>query len=254
MRLSRRMRSRSVYGTGLGLGLSRKQHQIVEGGIVTNHLLSWWKHNDGAGAGTLTDDRGLNDGNIQGNIVDFWANTAPDGSPCGTYDANSEWVDGLAAANYDIPSGGITIMYAAYWDNIGDLEDYSIVKPKNYVVGSSTTNLYFLFKEGEQNHAYTTNSGGITAATWCIITTTFTFGTGASIKIYRNLNDVTAGSWTIGDGYALPTTGLDLQFGRWGASSLFFAGRLGDTLLYNRVLSLAEITQNFNVLKGRYSL
>ena len=38
------------------------------------------------------------------------------------------------------------------------------------------------------------------------------------------------------------------------AGNRYFSGKISNTKIYNRALSAAEISQNFNALRGRYGL
>jgi hypothetical protein len=50
-------------------------------------------------------------------------------------------------------------------------------------------------------------------------------------------------------------TGLFIgSFGSIGTWRSFYNGSLSSTLLYNRVLSSTEVTQNFNATKSRFGL
>ncbi len=74
---------------------------------------------------------------------------------------------------------------------------------------------------------------------------------GTTLKLYRDgIQDVntTASSGAIA-AYATP-----LQIGRWGTQgSQYFNGNIASVHIYNRALSAAEILQNYNVTKKRFS-
>ena len=58
---------------------------------------------------------------------------------------------------------------------------------------------------------------------------------------------------------SLSTTGANLSLtqynlGRRGDNAWYAAGRISQALIYNRALSAAEVTQNYNAVKGRYGL
>ena len=60
------------------------------------------------------------------------------------------------------------------------------------------------------------------------------------------------------DGFASQSGGIstvqpDINIGRWqNAGSRYFTGSIGQVLVYNRALSLAEVQQNYNTIKFRY--
>lgn len=54
---------------------------------------------------------------------------------------------------------------------------------------------------------------------------------------------------------AVATIGTAITFGRRGAATSNFCGLdLGPQIMYNRALTAAEISQNFNALRGRYGI
>jgi len=60
---------------------------------------------------------------------------------------------------------------------------------------------------------------------------------------------------TVAVGGETSRSALPLQIGRWPASgSLYFNGLISSVSIYNRALSAAEISTNFNLLRGRYGI
>jgi hypothetical protein len=91
-----------------------------------------------------------------------------------------------------------------------------------------------------------------------IVLTVETLSTTTNINLYRDgvllyNNTFTV---TLPDGW--DTTGKDFSIGQdWdGVSSPsdFFNGNIGTTKIYNRVLTISEVQQNFNALRGRYGI
>ena len=70
------------------------------------------------------------------------------------------------------------------------------------------------------------------------------------VKLYLNgsLSDTRSGTGSY------PNTGTSLSVGKFGSSSFNFPGDIACTRIYNRVLSAAEILQNFNAMKHRFGI
>ena len=88
-------------------------------------------------------------------------------------------------------------------------------------------------------------------AVWCmcaisISSTSATAYLCQSSGITSATNSVSHASLTLG----IFNVGLDPP----GSSSRIFNGSISSTMIYNRALSAAEITQNFNALRGRYGI
>jgi hypothetical protein len=90
----------------------------------------------------------------------------------------------------------------------------------------------------------------ITPNIWFHFTATYQTGTG-NCNLYINANLVSSG---VGRSSLLVPTNT-IQIGRKGDSSIaWFNGRIAQTQIYNRALTAAEIQQNFNALRSRFSL
>jgi hypothetical protein len=100
----------------------------------------------------------------------------------------------------------------------------------------STTNQYAFHTSGTFN---------LSANTWVFLTCTYT---GTLSTVYLNSVFASQGSGTIT--YSNPF----LRIGAWGGGGRNWNGRVGSFFAYNRVLSLSEIQQNFNVTRARFSI
>jgi hypothetical protein len=92
---------------------------------------------------------------------------------------------------------------------------------------------------------------GVSALTWTNITIEYSFTTNRTIKYYRNGNLITTAT-----GSTSPTfSWTSLIFGNInGGGSGWYSGKISTIKIYNRVLSAAEVLQNYNALRGRYGL
>jgi hypothetical protein len=91
-----------------------------------------------------------------------------------------------------------------------------------------------------------------------IVLTVETLSTTTNINLYRDGVLLYNNTFTVTLPDAWDTTGKDFSIGQdWdGVSSPsdFFNGNIGTTKIYNRVLTISEIQQNFNALRGRYGI
>lgn len=236
------------------------------GNIVTNDLQAWWKHDEGTGI-TLTDYGGSTDGTIVG--ANFWDNMAPDGSPCGTYDGSTNYINGLGTGLDRTDGESVTFMIAFYSDIENDATPRELIS--RYIGGTGANYLLYLRNATDEfsfnvalgaSETYGTSDFNLVTSTWYILTLVYTFGTGSTAAVYKNGAAVT-GSWTAGDGDGTPSTGTGYTIiGAVDTSATpddvadiqFWQGRIGDVLLYTRILTQSEITANYNALKGRYNL
>lgn len=232
--------------------------------IITDSLLAWWKHEEGTGT-ILGDSHGSFDGTVGGTLTNFWDNTTLDGTPVGTYDASTNYVNGIGTGL--AITGGISITATIYCTNVASGVASMVVSKRNGTTGNwqinrlaGDTDVRFLYHGASGWHLFDTTDFSMANNTWYILTFIYTFGTGSTAKMYRDLTQCTA-SWTQLDGDEAPDNTADyVQIGSYDSvgddsgSGLFWRGRLGDILIYNKVLSFAEITQNFNTLRDRYGL
>ena len=119
-----------------------------------------------------------------------------------------------------------------------------------------STNYGAFYWYGDNSWRYTTSSGGaeyyytknvsIPSGTWGYYVATYD---GANVKIYRQ------GIYQ-GAKAATGTVNFDSsiwQFGKHaGSGSYYFNGLGGNIYLYNKALSAAEVTQNYNAQKNRF--
>jgi hypothetical protein len=93
----------------------RVEHGKRSPSVVRNGLQAWWRHDEGSGV-ILNDYSGNgNHGDINGS--GFWANTSPDGSPVGTYDGSTNYINGLGNIISINGANSITITVAFYISN-----------------------------------------------------------------------------------------------------------------------------------------
>jgi len=119
--------------------------------------------------------------------------------------------------------------------------------------GAGVNATYITYREGSnlrvrlRGGTVTTVSTNISANTWYEVTVTWD---GTTAKSY--FNSVFATNVSVG---VAAKQGRDFNIGATNSGGgLFFDGKVSVTLVYNKALTAAEITQNYNALKGRYGI
>lgn len=242
----------------LGSMFSRKKSA---GGPVTDNLLAWWKHDEGAGA-QLTDYQNAYNGNIVGS--GFWANNGPDANPVGTYDGATNYVKNIGTQPKIDTS--ITVVTGIYVDSdsgnyiylvrtIGDMNP-----PVNYSCRIYSGKFSFMFFDGNDDAQWRSTAAFVSADTWYLLTFVYTYGVTASAKLYNGVTDV-PGSWLVaGDQLQEDSETAFLRIGAGtidqddSPPSLPLAGRMGDMLIYNAIVDSEGVANNLTALGPRYSL
>lgn len=164
-----------------------------------------------------------------------------------TFDGVDDWISiGKKASEVGFYDQSYT-MSAAFKvaDLVGDKMIFSTASPATTRTGlhHGTRNASFYF-----GHYGADASGGtVVADTWYIVHWVYNKETVPYARIYVN------GILTASSNAASFIGETNFQIART-ISSPFLKGSIGYISIYNRALSLDEISQNFNVLRGRYGL
>ena len=116
-----------------------------------------------------------------------------------------------------------------------------------YFLGSAGTDTYFFterFTSGSYNAVSVTLNQSVSVNNWHHIVGTYD---GTTLTLYRNGSSVGTPVTTTGN---ITNTSKSLTLGVRGGQ--YYGGRISNAKIYNRVLSAAEIQQNYNALKSRY--
>jgi hypothetical protein len=107
------------------------------------------------------------------------------------------------------------------------------------------------FRQSGATYGAVFSSGSITRDAWhqCVAVWT---GTAAQLYINGNLIQTTSG--TLGSTISNESFVIGGNNTAGGAEASYFTGSISNVKIYNRTLSAAEIQQNFNALRGRYSI
>jgi hypothetical protein len=99
-------------------------------------------------------------------------------------------------------------------------------------------------------NTYTWNSGlTLPDLTWCMIAVSVTSSSATAYLCQSS--GITSATNTVSH---TSTTLNDIKIGQDDLGGRFFTGNIATAMIYDRALSAAEITQNFNALRGRYGL
>ncbi len=250
--------------TGLGFGEGPRTTEVV-----TDQLVLWHKLDEGSGTISYDSAPWHINGTIVGN--GFWDNMSPDGkTACGTFNGSTNYIKGLGTQRYR--NTGLTIVAAVCPQQVAG--QWHTIHAKGKGGDSADVNYSFsrIVDSNELRFAATEGIGGwetcdtsdfnMVDGTWYIITLVFTFGTLASVKIYKNTTEVSLVSWDPGAQDLYPPGGIN-RYVRIGSQDNtgddsgehnLWKGRRGDVMQYSKALSYNDILANFDVLRGRYGL
>jgi hypothetical protein len=105
----------------------------------------------------------------------------------------------------------------------------------------------------DQFYFHNVVSSGLTANTWHCAAITYNGGTNTSTTYYNgNATGLSRNAYGSPTGFI--GTFNNLNIGRGFFNSRYFQGRISQTQIYNRELTLSEVRENFNAIKGRFAV
>ncbi|MGB4942976.1 MAG: LamG domain-containing protein, partial [Candidatus Moraniibacteriota bacterium] len=108
----------------------------------------------------------------------------------------------------------------------------------------STCQIIFFYDSGSCNNTaqqtYYTDAAVLTANVWQLVTVTYTFGTGSSVKVYVNGVEQ-AGTWSSGSGNVAPCQGNERLIMGQNYDGDTFDGSIDEVRVYHRALSAEEV-------------
>jgi hypothetical protein len=216
--------------------------RTISSGIVTDGLVLWLDASNKPsypGSGTTWTD--LSGNNSNGTLVNGPTFNSDNGGSM-VFDGVNDYVSNT------MPNPGSVPITFDFWMNsntstpvgLFDTAPYSQNVLRNYGAGNI-----------EWWNSNPTVSLGVSALTWTNITIEFSFTTNRTIKYYRNGNLITTATGSASSTFAWTS----LIFGNINEGSAgWYSGKISTIKIYNRVLSAAEVLQNFNALKSRFGL
>ena len=203
------------------------------------------------------------------------------GNPRSYSGSGTQWNDATSSGfNFTLTNGPVyssSNLGSFTFDGVNDFASASDNTALNtqtptvevWVKTNATTQNGFWFEKGSVNTQYalfqeggsitwrlTTNVGSLTATTasfmstsnWAQVVGTYTSG---DRRIYVNGVQVASDALA----YTIPTNSSGMFIGAYGTGTgYFYNGALSICRVYNRVLSAAEVLQNFNAARGRYGV
>lgn len=157
--------------------------------------------------------------------------------------------------------GGLTVMFATYWDGSGDNYQRVIDKSSggNALYGWAVfpdltsvpaNHMVFLYNVGPTAADRVNITSGVTIGTavWEIWAFTFDQSTGAWVW-YKDGVPVNSGTTT----YAVPSVQTNARIATWNHSTgREWNGRIGFMYVYEKPLSATEVVKNYNAWKDLY--
>ena len=222
--------------------------------ITYNNLTNDWIDMMGVNNGTLTN--GPTFSNDNGGSIVFDGDD--DKVELGSIDSSN-----VLSLN-DPAGGGLTISFAINWTQAGDNYPRIIDKGSGsnalngwavYIsrTGGAVGGMNIIVNDSGNGAGQDYNLGSssnVTPDTWEIWTFTHVKATDGAWVWYKNGISDNSGTET----YAIPTTTTDARIGSWYSTAREYKGKIGFVNVYDRVLSAAEVKQNFDAVKRRYGL
>ena len=167
-----------------------------------------------------------------------------------TFDGVDDWVD--IGTNAAFTPANFTASIWFYLNNTPSVgNQYRLFRSRTYGFGVSIdeSRIYNSFVYTNTTGDPSLTGSALSLNTWYNITTTFTSST---YSVYLNGNFVTStGTATNSTYYVTGYLGLARDAD---SSNSYLNGRISQFLFYNRGLSAAEVSQNFNAIRGRYGI
>ena len=182
-----------------------------------------------------------------------------------TFDGSNDYVDsGNLGSGFD----NYTVIAWFYPTSVTNHEN---VLDCNYSTNSNTGNLGprlemnssgtlgWVYSNSSSNSNYynhSVKSSGLSSSTWHCAAITYT-GTGNTSTTYHNGSATGLSRSTVGSPSGQYTTFNDLNIGRGfhlGGGERYYTGRVGAVQIYNKLLTAAEVKQNFDALRERYGI
>jgi hypothetical protein len=166
-----------------------------------------------------------------------------------TFDGSNDYV----LCTGSISATGTSLATFIVWMNRGGADQYDGllfsrgVSPASGMHYQNAANLAYTWNNA--SNTYNWGSGLTIPQAWCMCVITVT-STVATAYIYQAGNSITSATNTVSHGDAT----LDSVRVGYDIATRYYQGKIAQALIYNRALSQAELTTNYNVDKARYGL
>jgi len=227
--------------------------RIVTDGLVL--ALDAADRNSYPGSGTTWTDLSTN-GNT-GTLVNGVGYSASNGGAL-TFDGSDDYVDCGNTSSLN-PSNGISVsVWVKFTSTINTTRQMMVEKHSSpgsgwWFAGQNNKIIWLVVgTSGGEKYIDLTNNTSIISGTIYNIVGTYNV-TGSALKLYVNGND--DGGTIAGGGSGLSSSSNPLIIGKqhnWGNDPSSIS--IFNTSIYNRALSAAEVSQNFQALRGRFGI
>jgi hypothetical protein len=202
---------------------------------------NWSDLTSTVGVGSLTNGATFNTSNL-GNI---------------TFDGTNDYISVPNTLNLNPETGSFSIVVWVNSDpsNGGDGWDMWVAKRVNstngYCIGANSVNGVRFGMGNDQSTFVNTGYISYTANTWAMFTGILNVNNNTQTVI-RNNNEQSVSTTPAGGTYS--NSAILSIGGDFGVNSFYVNGKVAHVAIYNKALTSAEISQNFNALKGRFGL
>lgn len=223
--------TKGIVQDGLVLNLDAGVKESYNGGTT-------WRDLTGGNNGTLTNSPVFD--KQKGGIISF--------------DGTDDFIQ--TSANSSIVTGNGSVNIWLTWVAGGAFGIFHI--KSGYGGGNYSNGEYWGFQKYYSTGTYVRFHSGVgwgslidlslTVGSWINLCVTYN-GSGGSGKLYANGSFVSDVSWS-----AFNTPDGDIRFGNGGYQTIDYSGNHAIINLYNRQLTAAEVSRNFNVMRHRFGI
>ena len=169
-----------------------------------------------------------------------------------TFDGSDDYVNCGSPSTLNFGTGNfnlscwVNIPSTSGADWIGIISRYVLVSSAGFWIQLNPGNRYVGF--GWDGSAFITSSSSAGGGQWKFISCQRTGSTSAEVYV-NGISVASSSSMSSGT-----SNGQQIDIGRMDIAGRYSAGNIAQVSIYNRALSAAEISQNFNALRGRYGI
>ena len=169
------------------------------------------------------------------------------------FEGSDEYVDCGTFFTYQTFTIELWVNPGATQTTYADIFDNNHTGNQNFVFQQdhNNTNNYAFGVNDASGNISSTGTISLTANTWTHVAFTFS----PSTRVIAYVNSVFHSQGNLAGGRNIAYVNQSLALGRWQyAGARHWNGKISNFKTYNRILTAAEISQNFNALRGRYGI
>ena len=169
------------------------------------------------------------------------------------FEGSDEYVDCGTFFTYQTFTIEMWVNPGTSQNTYADIFDNNHTSNQNFVFQQNANDLnqYAFGVNDASGNISSTGTISLTANTWTHVAFTFS----PSTRVIAYVNSVFHSQGNLAGGRNIAYVNQSLALGRWQyGGSRYWNGKISNFKTYNRILTAAEISQNFNALRGRYGL